>query len=198
MREEFEALSRPSYEERSSITEEYIRVFKNLWTEGDPSYSGEYVTYSNIAFEPKPIQRPHPPIWVGGESSPAMHRTARVGDAWFPIIDNPRNPLDTAERFAAGVKHMREIAEMEGRDPNTLDIAFAINLYDDKKEHQGRYGGRRVFTGNAEQIASDISAYKEQGVRCVMFGFEVDQASPNTTVEQMQRFAEDVRPLVGD
>ena len=93
---------------------------------------------------------------------------------------------------------MREIAEMEGRDPNTLDIAFAINLYDDKKEHQGRYGGRRVFTGNAEQIASDISAYKEQGVRCVMFGFEVDQASPNTTVEQMQRFAEDVRPLVGD
>jgi len=93
---------------------------------------------------------------------------------------------------------MREIAETEGRDPNTLDIAFAINIYDDSKEHERRYGGRRVFTGNAEQIASDIREYKKLGVRCVMFGFEVDQASPNVTLEQMQRFAEDIRPLVGE
>ena len=198
MREEFEALNRPPFEERGSVTEEYIRSFKNLWTEREPSFAGRYVSYSNIAFEPKPVQDPHPPIWVGGESLPAMRRTARVGDAWFPIIDNPRNPLDTAERFASGVKRMREIAEMEGRDPATLDIAFAINIYDDQKEHQRRDGGRRVFTGNREQIASDIRAYKEQGVRCVMFGFEVDQATPNATLEQMQRFAQDVRPLVGE
>jgi probable F420-dependent oxidoreductase len=195
MREEFEALGRPPYAERGAVTEEYIRIFKNLWTEADPSYAGKYASYSNIAFEPKPVQRPHPPIWVGGESPPALRRTARVGDAWFPIIDNPRNRLDTPERFAAGVASMRHTAEKEGRDPDTIDIAFAINIYDDTKEHVGTDGNRRVFTGNAEQIASDIRAYKSQGVRCIMFGFAVDPHSPNMTLEQMHRFSENIRPL---
>lgn len=198
MREEFEALGRPPYEQRGSVTEEYIRIFKNLWTEQEPSYAGRYASYSDIAFEPKPFQRPHPPIWVGGESMPALRRTARVGDAWFPIIDNPRNPLDTAERFAGGVAQMRQVAEGEGRDPDTIEISFAINIYDDCREHTGRDGARRVFTGSAEQIASDIRAYKASGAKCVMFGFEVDAASPNATLEQMQRFAENVRPLVGE
>ncbi len=198
MREEFEALGRPPYEKRGSVTEEYIRIFKNLWTEDQPSYAGRFASYSDIAFEPKPLQSPHPPIWVGGESLPALRRTARVGDAWFPIIDNPRNPLDTAERFAGGVAQMRHVAEGEGRDPDTIDVAFAINIYDDSREHVGRDGGRRVFTGNAEQIASDIRAYRANGVKCVMFGFEVDRASPNATLEQMQRFTENVRPLVGE
>jgi probable F420-dependent oxidoreductase len=198
MREEFEALGRPPYERRGSVTEEYIRIFKNLWTEQEPSYAGRYASYSDIAFEPKPLQRPHPPIWVGGESMPALRRTARVGDAWFPIIDNPRNPLDTAERFAGGVAQMRQVAEGEGRDPDTIEISFAINIYDDCREHTGRDGARRVFTGSAEQIASDIRAYKASGAKCVMFGFEVDAASPNATLEQMQRFAENVRPLVGE
>jgi alkanesulfonate monooxygenase SsuD/methylene tetrahydromethanopterin reductase-like flavin-dependent oxidoreductase (luciferase family) len=93
---------------------------------------------------------------------------------------------------------MRQIAEQEGRDPHTIDVAFAINIYDDSKEHEGRYGGRRVFTGNAEQIASDLRDYTRHGVRCVMFGFDVDPVSPNPTLEQMQRFTEEVRPLVGE
>ena len=198
MEEEFTALGRPPYAERGSVTEEYVRIFKNLWTERAPSYSGKYASYSDIAFEPKPVQKPHPPIWMGGESPPALRRTARVGDAWFPIIDNPRNLLDTPGLFAAGVANMRQVAESEGRDPDTVDIAFAINVYDDTKEHEGRYGGRRVFTGNAEQIASDIRAYKESGVRCIMFGFAIDQSTPNVTLEQMQRFTEQVRPLVGE
>lgn len=196
MREEFAALGRPPYDQRGSVTEEYIRIFLNLWTEDEPSYSGRYASYSDIRFEPKPIQHPHPPIWIGGESLPALRRTARVGDAWFPIIDNPRNPLDTPGRFAAGVSRMRQVAREEGRDPDTIDVAFAINIYDDTREHLGRDGKRRVFTGNAEQIASDISAYASSGVKCVMFGFEIDPSSPNPTLEQMQRFAENVRPLV--
>ena len=198
MREEFEALGRPPYDQRGSVTEEYIRIFKNLWTEEQPSYAGRYASYSDIAFEPRPLQDPHPPIWVGGESMPALRRTARVGDAWFPIIDNPRNPLDTPQRFADGVAHMRRVAEGEGRDPDTIEIAFAINIYDDRREHTGRDGARRVFTGSAEQIASDIRAYRASGAKCVMFGFEVDRASPNATLEQMQRFTENVRPLVGE
>ena len=198
MREEFEALGRPPYDERGSITEEYIRIFKNLWTEKNPNYSGKYASYDNIAFEPKPAQKPHPKIWMGGESPPAMSRTARLADAWFPIIDNPRNRLDTPESFAAGVSKMREVAEAEGRDPDTLDVAFAVNVYDDKREQESIHGSRRVFTGNAEQIASDIQDYKKSGVTCIMFGFEIDQASPNATLEQMHRFAENVRPLVGE
>ena len=196
MREEFEALGRPPFEERGKVTEEYIRIFKNLWTEDSPSFNGRYASYSDIAFEPKPIQDPHPPIWVGGESPPALRRTARVGDQWFPIIDNPRNRLDTPELFARGVANMRQIAAGEGRDPEEIGVSFAINIYDDTGERQGNYGERRVFTGNYEQIASDIRSYAETGVDCVMFGFTVDADSPNPTLEQMQRFAEEVRPLV--
>ena len=198
MREEFEALGRPPFDERGSVTEEYIRIFKNLWTEEAPSYEGAYASYSDIAFEPKPVQRPHPPIWVGGESPPALRRTARVGDAWFPIIDNPRNRLDTPERFERGVEEMRRVARAEGRDPGEIGLSFAINIYDDTAEREGNYGERRVFTGSPEQIASDIRAYGRCGVDCVMFGFTVDRSSPNPTLEQMQRFAEEVRPLVED
>lgn len=198
MREEFHVLDRPPFEERGAVTDEYIRIFRNLWTQRNPAYSGTYASYSDIAFEPKPTQRPHPPIWIGGESLPALKRVARLGDAWFPIIDNPRNRLDTPERFARGVAEMRSVVEAEGRDPATLDIAFAINVYDDMRSHDGPYNGRRVFTGSAEQIASDLRAYRNSGVRSVMFGFAVDPNSPNLTFEQMERFTKEIRPLVDD
>ena len=59
--------------------------------------------FDNILLEPKPVQKPHPPIWVGGESGPALRRTAQLGDAWYPIGTNPAIPLDSLARFKAQV-----------------------------------------------------------------------------------------------
>ena len=67
LKEEFEALQTPPFEERGAITDEYIRAFKELWTQDEPNFQGKYCQFSNINFLPKPVQKPHPPIWVGGK-----------------------------------------------------------------------------------------------------------------------------------
>ena len=101
MAEEFPPVGAPPFDARGRATDEYLRIYKELWTADAPKYEGEFTSFDNILFHPKPVQKPHPPIWVGGESKPAKRRTARYGDAWFPIGCNPRFPLDTLGRFAA-------------------------------------------------------------------------------------------------
>ena len=75
---------------------------RELWTKDDPRFEGKYVKFANVLFEPKPVQKPHPPIWVGGESGPALRRTARLGDGWYPIGTNPQHRLDSMKRFRPG------------------------------------------------------------------------------------------------
>ena len=77
---------------------------RELWTNDDPRFDGKYVKFANVLFEPQPVQKPHPPIWVGGESGPALRRTARLGDGWYPIGTNPQHRLDTMKRFQGGVE----------------------------------------------------------------------------------------------
>ena len=82
---EFEVLGVP-FAERGVLTDEYIVAMKELWTSPEPSFRGRHVEFENIAFEPKPVQKPHPPILVGGNSRPAMRRAARLGDGWLPWL----------------------------------------------------------------------------------------------------------------
>jgi alkanesulfonate monooxygenase SsuD/methylene tetrahydromethanopterin reductase-like flavin-dependent oxidoreductase (luciferase family) len=65
--------------------------------------------------EPKPVQRPYPPIWVGGESGPSLRRAARLGDAWYPIGSNNAHLLDTLPRYRAGIERLRRGTEAAGR-----------------------------------------------------------------------------------
>ena len=83
------------------MTDEFLAAFHELWTSDAPSFAGKYVAFSDIRFEPKPVQKPRPPIWVGGESRVALRRVARLGDGWYPVGNNPQEPLDTPERYAA-------------------------------------------------------------------------------------------------
>ena len=95
MREEFEAIGAPSYDERGSVGDEYIRAFKELWTSDNPTFEGKYCRFANVAFAPKPVQKPHPPIWTGGESPAALRRAGRLANVWYPIGSNPRFPVGT-------------------------------------------------------------------------------------------------------
>jgi probable F420-dependent oxidoreductase len=119
MAEELDAVDTPPFAGRGRVTDEFLEVFRLLWTETDPAYDGQHVSFPPIGFEPKPVQKPLPPIWVGGEGAAAMRRTARLAEGWYPVSTNPRHPLNTAERFAAGVERMRRVAEEEKRDPAT-------------------------------------------------------------------------------
>jgi len=82
-RGEFAALGVP-FTKRGRVTDEYIDAMKVLWTEDDPEFHGEFVDFADIEFEPKPVQKPYPPLWIGGSSMAALRRAARVGDGWSP------------------------------------------------------------------------------------------------------------------
>jgi probable F420-dependent oxidoreductase len=77
------------FAERGAMTDEYLAAMRELWTSPEPAFSGKYTQFRELKFEPKPVQKPHPPIWVGGDSRAALRRTVAVGAAWHPINRSP-------------------------------------------------------------------------------------------------------------
>ena len=195
MEEEFEAIGAPPYAERGAVGNEYLRVFKELWTSDDPSFDGEYASFSNIAFAPKPVQEPHPPLWIGGESPPALRRAGQLGDAWYPICSNPQFPVGTLEQFADYQARVRRHAERAGRDSDELDFAYSVNWFDDTQE-QVVEGERRILTGSPTQVAADIDALEDLGVNHLMLNFQGSDLEE--TIELLARFTEGVRPLTAN
>ena len=194
MKEEFEAIQAPDFAERGKVTDEYIKAFVELWTKDKPRFAGEYVSFDNIDFSHKPVQKPHPPIWVGGESGPALRRTARIGDAWYPIGTNPANLLDSLPRFKAQVARLHKMTAEAGRDPKTMGLALRCTAFGDKIPAKASDGERRLFSGKPVEIAADMRALRDMGVGSLDFGFG------GTTVEamlgEMQAFKKDVLSLV--
>ena len=132
MREEFEAIGAPDFDARGRVTDEYLAAMKSLWTDENPSFDGEFVKFSDIAFEPKPVQKGGPNIWVGGESGPALRRTARLGDAWYPIGTNPANPLDSLKRLKTQVARLRKMTEEAGRKPDAVGVTLRVTMFGEK------------------------------------------------------------------
>lgn len=194
MREEFEAIGAPPYEERGKVTDEYIDVFRELWTKDDPVFDGAYNKFSNIAFLPKPLQKPHPPIWTGGESGPALRRAARIADGWYPIGANPRFPLDTIARYKDKLDEFKSLAEGYGRDPNAITRGYWANWYQEGASREADTGERMMFTGADDDVVGDITALGETGVSLVMVNF----AAPTIeeTIARMERFAAEIMPHV--
>ena len=83
LEKEFEVLKVPRAE-RGPMSDEYLEAIKILWTEERPEFHGKYVEFDDIVFEPRPVAKPHPPIWIGGNTKPAMRRAAKYGDGWVP------------------------------------------------------------------------------------------------------------------
>src|ERR1700730_3593215 len=194
LKEEFEAIEAPDFAARGKVTDEYIKAFLELWTNSKPSLAGEHVRLDNIVFDPKPVQKPHPPIWVGGESGPALRRTAKLGDAWYPIGTNPAFPLDSLARFKASAARLRKMTEEAGRKPDAVELALRCTAYGETVPAKAGDGERRLFSGKSAEIAADIKALRDMGVGHLDIGFG------GTTVEamlgEMQKFRKEVLALV--
>jgi probable F420-dependent oxidoreductase len=186
MKEEFENLKAPPYEERGKVTDEYIQAFRELWTSDKPSFNGKYCKFSNIIFLPKPVQKPAIPIWIGGHSKQALRRAGQLGDGWHPIGGVPTIPLEP-EHIKKDMATLTEYALKAGRDPKQIRVALKGSLFDKEKKIEGR---RRRFMGGAEEIASDIRAYRDAGVDTMIF--DVRQPSINETFERMEWMAQEV------
>jgi len=189
--EEFQALGAPPFAERGKVTAEYLRLMKALWTEDAPKFEGQYYRVSEITFLPKPAQKPHPPLWIGGHTEPALRRVAELGDAWHPIGLRPPALLHPPE-YARAVERIREYARAAGRDPGAIALTFRAPLQLWGKRKPG--GERTTFKGTADEVIADIRGYQAVGVR--YFVFDLPGPDPKAMVETMERFAVEVRPKV--
>ena len=140
------------------------------------------------------MQKPHPPIWIGGESPPALRRAALLGDTWYPIGSNPRFPVATAAHLAEYLSRLRQYAETAGRDPSEIGVAYSAGWYDDRQAQFAPDGQRRPFTGTPEQVAGDIREFEGLGVHSLTLRFQADTLEG--TLEVMERFTTTVKSLV--
>src|SRR5215218_1933152 len=149
LKEEFEALDSPDFDRRGAVTDEWIAIFKQLWTKSPASFAGQFYKYADVRSEPFPLQKPHPPIWVGGHSRAALRRTARFADGWHPLGTVDTAPLRPAE-FAGLLEDLKRMTEAEGRDPHQITIAFVARLRESAMPI--RDNDRMPFSGSADQI----------------------------------------------
>lgn len=162
LEEEFVALGLDTFHERGKVTDEYIRIFKELWTKDDPEFQGHYYQFSGIKFYPKPVQKPHVPIWVGGNSRAGLRRAARMGDGWTTA------GFLSLEEMDGPIQQLRDLTERAGRPRDAVEIAYSADLAFDPPRGETR----RSMTGGSDDIAADIAACRQVGVQHIKFNFE--------------------------
>ena len=188
LEEEFQALGAADFKRRGAVSDEYIRIFKALWTTSPASFRGEFYRFDEIQCLPHPVQKPHPPIWIGGHSKAALRRVARLGDGWHPVGANPAVPLGPSE-LQTLLDEVYRLTEAEGRDPKTLTISYKAPVYDVGKPVAPGIA-RRPFTGAPEQIREDIETFAHLGVSELIFDFRSE--SQNESLDRMERFAQSI------
>jgi probable F420-dependent oxidoreductase len=190
LEEEFVALQTPPFKERGAVTDEYMQAFRELWTNPQPRFDGRFVKFSDIVFAPKPVQKPGPQLWVGGESGPAMRRAARLGDAWYPIGTNPAHRLDTMARWRAGAERLRQMTADAGRAPGSCALTLRVQRYGEAAAPKADNGERTLFSGSAADVAADVRAMREMGVASLDFSFP--GTTPDAFIAAMRQFRDDV------
>ena len=190
LREEFQALGAPDFDRRGAVSDEYLRIFKTLWTQDPASFRGEFYRFEALRCLPHPTQKPHPPIWIGGHSKLALRRVARLGDGWHPVGATPAAPLRPSE-MRASLDELRRLTEAERRDFSALTISFKAPLYDPGQSVEGG-ADRRPFTGSTQAIADDIGTYGELGVSELIFDFRAE--SLTESLDRMAHFTPLLKP----
>ena len=157
---EFRAVGLP-WSGRGRLLDEALEVCKRLWTEDLVEHHGEFFDFEPVAFEPKPMQKPWPPILIGGETDSALRRLARHGDGWIAM----EHSVETYPQVAS---RMQEILEAEGRDPASItvsvvgsvgsadDIARWAELGVDRLIVARPWGRDQTPMAGIERFASDI------------------------------------------
>ena len=148
--EELTAMGSP-FSERGAITDETIAIMKELWTQEDPSYQGRFHSFSGMKFTPKPVQKPHIPIIIGGTSRAAIRRAANMGDGWHPTALEP-------ETLRQRIRYLGDRAQAEGRDLS--EIAVSVSAPMGEAGREGRYS----LGSDPAEILQKAQTYEAIGV----------------------------------
>ena len=187
LEKEFDTLGVP-YAERGPMSDEYLEIFKALWTESDPEYHGKYFDIEGIQFYPKPVQQPHIPIWVGGHSRAALRRTARYGNCWHTTRQTP-------DFVAENLPYLREQTERAGRDPSSISVSLKRSLH---FTDLGMEEGRAVPTGGVliaptRDVIDDVYYCRELGIDQLTYDFRVEGI--DACIGVMEHLAAEVLPV---
>jgi probable F420-dependent oxidoreductase len=174
------------FAERGAMTDEYLAAMQELWTSREPSFNGTYTQFGGLVFEPKPVQKPHPPIWVGGHSRAALRRTAQFGAAWHPINRPPAE-------LRAGRAELARLCQARGRSvPPALALRNDIRVLRPGQSAPASAHGGRVLAGEPAALIEQIAELADCGVEHLVLEFLA--ADGRELDEQMSSFAERVRP----
>ena len=189
---------------RGKIADEYIEAMKAVWTSHPASYEGRFISFKDAEIFPKPLQKPYPPIWVGGWTEAAMKRSALHGDGWLPAWLTP-------EDIGARHQRVREMASQFGRDGNAVHLGIEVyasideNSSKAKKNALGTFQASRgtyeremtleylesvSLIGSPDEIREKIDAYVRAGVSHFELKFIYPTMSHN--LEMMRLFSEEV------
>ena len=174
------------FEERGPLTDEYLRAMRELWTNPDPSFAGKYVQFGDVEFRPPPAQKPHPPIWVGGHTRPALRRTIEFGDAWHPINLTPAE-------LRAGRAELERLCQQRGRErlPALAPRLDARLVLDDRGGPPPAHAGH-ILEGTPDDVATQVDELRQLGTEHLVLEFAARDAEH--FFAQVEAFARDVRP----
>ncbi len=193
MQDEFDAINVP-FEQRGALTDEYLDAMIALWTAPVASFAGPTVRFENLASEPLPVQRPYPPIWVGGRTAPAFRRTVKYGQVWHAA---PAGLSDLVPAVAA----LQKTALQLGRDPATIGLTTRAPLHFEPAARSPSEGEiPDLPIGTPDAIVATLHRYQTAGFSELVFdtffaGFpELEGATPQGILKTMTQFARAVMP----
>jgi len=184
--EEFAVLGAPAFAKRGKVTDESLEIFKAVCAGGAVAYRGETYAFDAFHSSPGSLQRPHPPILIGGVADPALRRVARHGDGWMAVTIGPAH---LAERLGT----LRRFCAERGRDVDKLTIAYKLFVSVGEAK-RSQLDDRMPGTGSHQQVIDDIKALLDLGVGTVIVRHYADDLADLDA--QLSRFADDIIPRI--
>lgn len=186
LEEEFEVLGAHDFRKRGRVTDEYIEIFKAVCAGGEVGYKGETYSFAPVLSEPGSVQRPHPPVLIGGLSAPALRRVARHGSGWLAVTASPQQ----LEESLASLKRL--VAE-NGRRFEDLDLTYKMFLGIDQPK-RSRFDAREPGTGTIGEIIDDLKRITALGFTRIVVRYRGQGADEQT--RQLDRFVNEIVPKV--
>jgi len=198
---EFELCGVP-HAERGARVSEAIDAVRALWRDTPATFRGRFTRFEGVSIDPKPVQQPGPPIWIGGRSDAALARAGRQGDGWVSYVVQP-------ERFAESLGKVRAAAEAAGRTLERFEAAHLAFVTLGRDWESAKAVWTRVLTkryaqdfeplarkygiiGTPEQCAEQVARFRDAGCTYVLLNPICDAKDER---EQIERFAADVVPI---
>jgi probable F420-dependent oxidoreductase len=185
LKDEFDIIGVP-FNKRGRIVDECLAAMFELWHNDSPHFDGEFVKFGDVAFGPKPISRPHPVLWMGGDADAVLRRAARFGDGWAPWLTKPAE-------LPAKLDYLRS---QPGFDDRPFSVFYSLAVLSIGQEHAIVDDPNAQFGQSAQQVIDNCGMLAELGVTDTWVNPPPVQDF-NAYLDHLQWVAEEIIPKVG-